>query len=112
MPMRAYHLGIIVLLLPFQAAAQTPSTEPPVDQTLVTCDAFRRIEDGERWAVLWPVMITIDGKAINLVTDTPISRGMPLDGVDVAGVLEKICYGENPREVQTEWPRHRRRGRK
>ena len=111
--MRAGRLGMITLLLSFPAAAQTPSTEPPANETSVTCDAFRRIEDGERWAVLWPVTITIDGKPINVVTDTPISRAAPLEGVDVAGVLEKICHGENPHEVQTEhWRRSHRRGRK
>jgi hypothetical protein len=111
--MRAGRLGMIALLLSFQAVAQTPSTEPPLEQTSVMCEAFRRMDGGESWAVLWPVTITIDGKSTSLATDTPISRGTPFDGVDVAGVLEKICYGENPHEVQTEYPRrHHRRGRK
>jgi len=111
--MRAGRLGMIALLSSFQAVAQTASAEPPVEQTSVVCDAFQRIDGGDRWVVLWPVRITIEGKATNLDTDTPIARGTPLDGVDVAGVLEKICHGENPHEVQTEhWRRSHRRGRK
>lgn len=111
--MRAGRLGMIALLLSFQAVAQTPSPAPPLEETLVVCEAFGRMDGGERWTVLWPVTITIEGKSTNLATDTPISRGTPLDGVDVAGVLEKICYGENPHEVQTEYSRrHHRRSRK
>ena len=111
--MRAGRLGMIALLSSFQAVAQTASAEPPVEPTSVVCDAFQRIEGGDRWVVLWPVRITIEGKATNLDTDTPIARGTPLDGVDVAGVLEKICHGENPHEVEPgHWRRSHRRGRK
>jgi hypothetical protein len=91
MSIRAGHLGMVVALLSFQAVAQTQSTNPTVEETSVTCEGFRRIEDGQRWVVLWPITITIGGKSINL---TPRHAHFSRHAVGwrrCAGVLEKIC---------------------
>jgi hypothetical protein len=42
--MRAGRLGMIALLLSFPAVAQTPSPEPPREETLVVCEAFGRMD--------------------------------------------------------------------